>query len=88
VEGDQAARILCQTVPAGEDHGPLEGTGQASLLGPAALELETLADLAARYQIDVLGPLPQPFQATQDTPVAARATERSQRKRTRRPLNV
>jgi hypothetical protein len=27
-------------------------------LGPATLELETIAELSARYKIDVLSPLP------------------------------
>jgi quercetin dioxygenase-like cupin family protein len=63
VTGAKPARLLCQTVPAGVDHGPLAGQAQPSLLGPAALELETLADLGARYQIDVLGPLPEAGEA-------------------------
>jgi quercetin dioxygenase-like cupin family protein len=58
VDGETPARILCLTVPAGADQGPLPEISQASLLGPAVLELETIADLAARYKIDVLGPLP------------------------------
>lgn len=78
VEGEQPARLLCQTLPAGEDHGPPEGTGQPSLLGPAALELETLADLAARYRIDVLGPLSAP--ATKATPRTVCSTGRRRRK--------
>jgi quercetin dioxygenase-like cupin family protein len=59
VEGDAPARILCLTVPAGADQGPPANTGQPTLLGMAALELEALADLAACYHIDVLGPLPE-----------------------------
>jgi quercetin dioxygenase-like cupin family protein len=58
VDGDTPARILCLTVPAGADQGPPPEISRASLLGPATLELETIADLAARYKIDVLGPLP------------------------------
>jgi quercetin dioxygenase-like cupin family protein len=60
VEGEAPARILCLTVPAGADQCPPASSALSSLLGPAALELETLADLAARYHIDVLGPLPGP----------------------------
>jgi len=58
VAGDAPARILCLTVPASVDHGPPAGAAVTIPLGPAALELETLAELAARYHIDVLGPLP------------------------------
>lgn len=58
VDGDVPARILVLSVPAGADQcHPTQPPG-AGLLGPATLELETLADLAARYKIDVLGPLP------------------------------
>jgi quercetin dioxygenase-like cupin family protein len=57
VEGDAPARLLCLTIPAGADQGPTPDLLRASLLGPATLELETLAELAARYKIDVLGPL-------------------------------
>jgi quercetin dioxygenase-like cupin family protein len=71
VDGDTPARLLCQTVPAGVDHGPPEGTTQPSVLGPAALELETLADLGARYQIDVLGPLPELAEASEGRPAVA-----------------
>lgn len=58
VQGDAPARILCLTVPASADQSDPPGASRLSPLGPAALELETLADLAARYKIDVLGPLP------------------------------
>lgn len=58
VEGETPARILCLTVPAGADQSPLPETSQAGALGPAILELEALADLAARHKIEVLGPLP------------------------------
>jgi quercetin dioxygenase-like cupin family protein len=58
VDGDTRARILVLTVPASADQGPPPERSSASLLGPAALELETIADLAAHYKIDVLGPLP------------------------------
>ncbi len=58
VDGDAPARILCFTVPAGADQGPPPEISQVNLLGPATLELETLAELAAHYKIDVLGPLP------------------------------
>ena len=71
VDGDRPARLLCQTVPAGVDHGLPDGIPQPSLLGPAALELETLADLAARYRIDVLGPLPEPSPAAAGKHMAA-----------------
>jgi quercetin dioxygenase-like cupin family protein len=80
VEGDQAARILCQAVPDGVDHGSPDQARQPSVLGPAALELETLADLAARYRIDVLGPLPEPSPAAKARPRAACSTGRSRRK--------
>jgi quercetin dioxygenase-like cupin family protein len=59
VQGASAARILCMTVPAGSDQRAPD-ISQASLLGPAILELETPAALAARYRIDVRGPLPAP----------------------------
>jgi uncharacterized cupin superfamily protein len=58
VRGEAPARILALTVPAGADQGRLPDTSPASLLGPATLELERLADLAARHKIDVLGLLP------------------------------
>jgi quercetin dioxygenase-like cupin family protein len=58
VEGAGPARLLCLSVPAGVDQGSLPEPSGASLLGPAALELESIADLAAQYKIDVLGPLP------------------------------
>jgi quercetin dioxygenase-like cupin family protein len=72
VEGDTPARILCQTVPAGVNHGAPGGAEQPRLLGPAALELETLADLAARYRIDVLGPLPEPPPESEAEPATTR----------------
>lgn len=80
VDGDQAARMLCQAVPAGVDHGPPDRNTQPSLLGPAALELETLADLAAHYRIDVLGPLPETSPAISSKPISARSTGRNRRK--------
>jgi quercetin dioxygenase-like cupin family protein len=80
VVGTGPARFLCQTVPAGADHGPPPGETPPSLLGPAALELETLADLAARYQIDVLGPLPAPPSASNAEPIAMGHERRSRRK--------
>ena len=52
------ARMLCWTVPASADHRQSPEAARTSPLGAATLELETLADLAARYKIDVLGPLP------------------------------
>ena len=58
VEREAPAHILCLTVPAGANHSLHPGAADAALLGPPALELETLADLAARFNIDVLGPLP------------------------------
>jgi quercetin dioxygenase-like cupin family protein len=58
VLGKLPARILCLTVPAGADQGLLSEPSPLCLLGPAALELETLAELAARHKIDILGPLP------------------------------
>ncbi len=58
VEGDAPARLLCLTVPASADQGPTPELSRASVLGPATLELETLAELAAQYKIDVLGLLP------------------------------
>jgi quercetin dioxygenase-like cupin family protein len=58
VDGDAPARILALTVPAVTDQACLLDNGAASLSEWATLELETLADLAARHKIDVLGPLP------------------------------
>ena len=58
VHGETPARMLCLTIPAGADQGPPPETSRVPLLGPAVLELETLADLAARHKIEVLGPLP------------------------------
>jgi len=58
VEREAPAHILCLTVPAGANHSLHPGAADAALLGPPALDLETLADLAARFNIDVLGPLP------------------------------
>jgi quercetin dioxygenase-like cupin family protein len=55
---DAPARILCFTVPAGADQACPPGAAPSAPLGPAILEIETLADLAARCKIDVLGPLP------------------------------
>ena len=58
VASDAPARILCFTVPACPDQGCLPGAAQTAPLGPASLEIETLADLAARCKTDVLGSLP------------------------------
>ena len=58
VQGDTPARTLCWTVPAGADQRQSPEAARTSLFGTATLELETLADQAARYKIDVLGPLP------------------------------
>jgi mannose-6-phosphate isomerase-like protein (cupin superfamily) len=58
VDREAPARILCLTIPAGADHSLHPGAADATQLGPPGLELETLADLAARFNIDVLGPLP------------------------------
>jgi quercetin dioxygenase-like cupin family protein len=53
------ARILLLTTPAAMDQCclPVE-TPESVLPESAAMEIETLADLAAKYKIDVLGPLP------------------------------
>ena len=62
-EGESPARFLCLTVPAGRDQGSPElGEAESGLALPPAvvLELETLANLAAKYKIEVLGPLPNP----------------------------
>jgi quercetin dioxygenase-like cupin family protein len=59
VETEEPAHILCLTVPAGANHSLHPGAADAALLGPPALDLETLADLAARFNIDVLGELPE-----------------------------
>ncbi len=58
VHGELPARILCLTVPAGAGESAPPEASPPRLLGPAVLELETLAELAARHKIDVLGPLP------------------------------
>jgi quercetin dioxygenase-like cupin family protein len=58
VDGEGPASLLCLTVPAAADQCPPPVTSRAHPLGPATLELETLADLAARFKIDVLGPWP------------------------------
>lgn len=60
-DGESPARLLCLTLPAGRDQGrPEAGATEREQDLPSAvmLELETLADLAARYKIEVLGPLP------------------------------
>jgi quercetin dioxygenase-like cupin family protein len=64
VTSSAPARILLLTTPAGADQAwpPAELSGLA-LPAAAAMELETLADLAARYKIDVLGSLPDPIAA-------------------------
>jgi mannose-6-phosphate isomerase-like protein (cupin superfamily) len=67
VDGQVPARILCLTVPASANQGPPPGEVLAGLPGPAALAVEKLAELAARYKIEVLGPLPE-------TPAAGTAT--------------
>ena len=61
-EGESPARFLCLTVPAGRDQGSPELEEAPGLALPPAvvLELETLANLAAKYKIEVLGPLPNP----------------------------
>jgi quercetin dioxygenase-like cupin family protein len=58
VHGAAPARLLCLTVPPGADQGHPNEISPASRPGPATLELETLAELAARHKVDVLGPLP------------------------------
>jgi quercetin dioxygenase-like cupin family protein len=58
VERGAPAHILFLTVPAGANHSLHPGAADATPPGPLALELETLADLAARFNIDVLGELP------------------------------
>jgi quercetin dioxygenase-like cupin family protein len=58
VAGAAPARVLFLTVPAGADQGQPGPDSAPCPLGPAALELEQLADLVARYKIEVLGPLP------------------------------
>jgi quercetin dioxygenase-like cupin family protein len=58
VDGEGPASLLCLTVPAGADQCPPPDTSRARLLGPASIELEMLADLAARFKIDVLGRWP------------------------------
>jgi quercetin dioxygenase-like cupin family protein len=50
------ARILFLTTPAAKDQCCLPA--EPVLPAVAAMEIELLADLAARYKIDVLGPLP------------------------------
>lgn len=60
VAGEAPARVLCLTVPAGAGEGAPLGAAFVCPLGPAALELEQLADVVARYKIDILGPLPEP----------------------------
>jgi quercetin dioxygenase-like cupin family protein len=58
VERETPAHIFCLTVPASANHSLHPGATDAALLGLPALELERLADLAARFHIDVLGELP------------------------------
>lgn len=53
------ARILCLTTPAAVDHGgPSPEVAALALPAAVVLELESLADLSAKYKIDVLGALP------------------------------
>jgi hypothetical protein len=59
VDREAPARILLLTVPAAADHGSPPGAEPTSLPGPYHLTVESLADLAARFNIDVLGPLPE-----------------------------
>jgi quercetin dioxygenase-like cupin family protein len=58
VPGDAPARMLCFSIPACASLACPPGTAPSSPLGPGVGHIETLADLAARYKIDVLGPLP------------------------------
>jgi quercetin dioxygenase-like cupin family protein len=58
VASDAPARILCFTIPACADQACPPGAAPSAPLGPAILEIETLADLAARHKIDILGSLP------------------------------
>ena len=62
VEGDAPARILLLNVPAGFERFVIEMSEPAAeriLPPPAAPDMPKLMALAAKYQIDILGPLPE-----------------------------
>jgi hypothetical protein len=61
VEGDAPARILLQNYPAGFEGFPVEvGEPAEELVLPAAEppDMERLMAIAAKYDIEILGPLP------------------------------
>ena len=61
VEGEEPARILLQNYPAGFEGFPVEvGEPAEELVLPPAEppDMERLMEIAARYGIDILGPLP------------------------------
>lgn len=62
VEGQSPARILVSTTPAGFERFVIEVGEPATspiLPEPAQPDMPRLAALAAKYQIDILGPLPE-----------------------------
>jgi hypothetical protein len=61
VNGTEPARILLQNYPAGFEGFPMEvGEPAKELALPPAEppDMERLMEIAARYEIDILGPLP------------------------------
>jgi len=63
VEGNSPARVLILCAPAGFEQFVIEMSepaAQLTLPPPAAPDMAKLMALAAKYQIDILGPLPEP----------------------------
>ena len=61
VEGSAPARILVLTTPAGFERFLVEMSEPATILGlpqPSPIDEEKLLVIAAKYEIDILGPLP------------------------------
>ena len=57
VEGDQPARVLLQCTPGGFEHFVMEMSEAESPSGPP--DMERLMSVAARYDNEILGPLPE-----------------------------
>jgi hypothetical protein len=57
VEGAQPARMLLQCIPGGFEHFIIEMSESTPPTGPP--DMEKLMDLAAKYDNEILGPLPE-----------------------------
>jgi hypothetical protein len=57
VEGDQPARVLLQCTPGGFEHFVMEMSEAQPPSGPP--NMERLMSVAARYDNEILGPLPE-----------------------------